>query len=98
MRFRLDPISPDHPSWSISSTKEAIFVGAPAHIYGAAREYAANRLITAGPVSQQHQLKAISPWLNDKVTNCVMEPNLDDLPDGTVVLVRTGEQLYPLQA
>jgi hypothetical protein len=68
--YRLDPINLNDPCWQASSVKELLFVGA--NNDKEAREFAAQQT-TAMVSPARFAAKLHSPWLDAKITSCVLE-------------------------
>lgn len=77
--YRLDPIDPEHPSWSNSTENETVWACAPNA--SDARDLVANK---TGP-----GLRGVtgpqSPWRDEAVTSCVWEPSMTHMRAETVV-------------
>jgi molybdate transport system regulatory protein len=80
--YRLDPMILSHPSWQASSIKELLFVGAGSD--KEAREFAAKKTI-AMVTAARFAAKLHSPWLDSKITSCVLDPSKTDVNEGEVV-------------
>jgi hypothetical protein len=82
--YRLDPILPLDARWArLSSISEAVWTGADTA--SRAREnVAAETAISFEPVAGHAQLER-SPWLNDRLSTCVIETDSIEVPKGSVV-------------
>ena len=82
--YRLDPINLTDRSWELSSVKEAVWAGAQTPT--AARDLVALKSLHSirKPLSDFQPIPN-SPWLNDKLTSCVLYTDKKDIPDGTVM-------------
>lgn len=86
--FRLDPIDHASPRWEASTAKETIFIKASDP--WEARQRA--QMLTLRAVHVRPGSPVLhSPWLDDKLTMCVLEPSRDDVPDGAVINVQGGD-------
>ena len=75
--YRLDPIDPGHPSWRFSVEKDVVWTNAASP--GAARnQVAAKTGWTAGA-------DLVSPWRNEAVVSCALEPTMSYPGPGEVV-------------
>ena len=74
--YRLDPIDPGHPSWKNSDEKDTVWAGAPTP--QDARDLVAAKTALGGPGAE-------SPWRNERVTSCALEPTMWQVSAGTVV-------------
>jgi len=81
--FRLDPLPSDDASWSISTVREAIWVGADSDQQ--AREVAALKTLKARTIRPGEKIP-VSPWHDAKLTSCVWETNRTDLGRGEAAL------------
>jgi hypothetical protein len=77
--YRLDPVDPEHPTWSNSTENEPLWAGSLTP--GDARNLVATktRLGAQAPTATQ------SPWLDQAVTSCVLEPSIRHIHADTVV-------------
>ena len=80
--YRLDPIILNDPCWQASSIKELLFVGASND--KEAREFAAQKTM-AMVTRPRFAAKLHSPWLDGKITSCVLESSKHDVAEGQVV-------------
>ena len=88
--YRLDPVDSGHASWRYSNEKDSVW--ACAHDTRAARELVASKADVAAP-----EANAPSPWTDEVVTSCVLDPTITLMRAGTVVrqdgsLVQKGSQ------
>ncbi len=76
--YRLDPIDPDHPSWRNSTEQEGVWVAGltPKD----ARDLVADKTRT-----DKVGADATSPWRDERVTSCVLEPSVTHILPGSVV-------------
>jgi hypothetical protein len=77
--YRLDPVGPEHPSWSNSTENETVWACAPTA--RDARDLVAKK--TASGV--QGVTGSRSPWLDEAITSCVWEPSMTHIRAETVV-------------
>jgi len=77
--YRLDPIDPGHPSWQYSTEKDTLWTCAPTP--GEARDLVASRTGFAAFAS----LGATSPWKEEKVASCTLEPTMNYPNPGEVI-------------
>ncbi|MGO9133540.1 MAG: hypothetical protein ACLP8A_05760 [Methylovirgula sp.] len=75
--YRLDPINPGDPSWQNSAEKDCVWAGAATP--KEARDLVATKTNTGGHTG------AKSPWQDESVTSCVLEPTMSHIAAGTVV-------------
>ena len=78
--YRLDPIPTAlaDPRWQVSAVTETIFVDA-------ASPSEARALASAATNPSMPQLGHRSPWLEERLTLCVLEPRGPDVPQGNVI-------------
>ena len=79
--YRLDPIQRDHPSWELSTFKDAVW--AAAESYQAARDLVAQQTMVFHTV-KPGEAKLVSPWFDARVTSCVWYPDKTDVPENAV--------------
>jgi len=84
--YRLDPINLTDPSWELSSVKEAVWAAAATD--SAARELVSHKTIHSMRKLPDFQPIPNSPWLNDKVTSCVLYPGKKDIQEGNVMTLQ----------
>lgn len=77
--YRLDPIDPDHPSWRYSEEKDTVWTTAPTP--EAARAQVAAR--SGFAALSEHG--SVSPWQDESVTSCVLEPSMSYPSPGEVI-------------
>jgi hypothetical protein len=77
--YRLNPIDPGHASWSLSNEKDVVWACAPSP--ESARALVAAKTRVEPPHEDQHQ----SPWENQNVTSCDLDPSMSLLHPGAVV-------------
>ncbi len=88
--YRLDPIKPLDPSWGVSTVSEVVW--AEAGTSKDARTLVSNRTMTLRPgVSPL----LVSPWVDERITACVLEPTRTDIPEGIVVDAK-GRDVFAL--
>lgn len=74
--YRLDPIDLNHAAWQFSCEQDSVWAGASTPIN--ARELVAKSTRTGAP-------KSASPWEDETVTSCVLEPTMTHIDAGAVV-------------
>ena len=79
--YRLVPINEKHPAWRLSTEKESVWASAPTPTE--ARELVAAKTKTGGQVATARTL--YSPWLDEALASCVLEPSMTHVHSGTVV-------------
>ena len=77
--YRLGPIDQNHPAWQNSDEQECVWASAPTP--KAARDLVANK--TSRGVLSETGIK--SPWQDEAVTSCVLEPSVTHIRAGAVV-------------
>lgn len=77
--YRLDPIKPGHSSWRLSDEKDTVWACAPTAKQ--ARELVAAKSGFAKYAAEGDR----SPWEDEAVTSCVLEPTISLMSAGTVV-------------
>ena len=81
--YRLDPIDPERPSWTLSTEKAEVWAGAATP--GDARDLVARKTgVAPHDVAGSDPILA-SPWRDEAATSCVREPTLTHIRPGTVV-------------
>jgi len=86
--YRLDPIDLAHLRWKVSSRRETVWAGAANP--DEARQLVASKTIQT-PKDDRVAVRLMSPWLDDRLTSCVLEPSRTDVPDGVVVDAKGAE-------
>ena len=81
--YRLDPINPNHPSWQLSSINECVWAGAATP--SAARDLVAAKTGLAMAVKPGFPPMLRSPWQDDSLTTCVLDPSRTDVPEHSVI-------------
>lgn len=77
--YRLDPIDPGHASWRNSVEKDSLWTNA-------ATPSQARDLVAAKTGFDAQALPAApSPWRDEKVTSCKLEPTMDYPAPGDVI-------------
>jgi hypothetical protein len=93
--FRLDPIDPNNPVWAeLSTISHAVLTRADSA--GKARQVVANKTVVGRTPKEPHAPIPRSPWLDDKLSLCVMQTNEHDIAEGAVVGL-DGRELQPGQ-
>jgi hypothetical protein len=77
--YRLDPIDQNHPSWQNSEEQECVWASAPTP--KDARDLVADKT-KRGALSE---MAIRSPWQNEAVTSCVLDPSMSSIRAGAVV-------------
>jgi hypothetical protein len=77
--YRLDPIDPNHPSWQNSTEQECVWAAAPTP--KEARDLVANKT----GVGLDGAAGITSPWQDERVTSCILEPSITHVRAGTIV-------------
>jgi len=81
--YRLDPIDPERPSWTLSTEKAEVWAGAATP--GDARELVARKTGVAPQDAAGSDPIHASPWRDEAATSCVWEPRMTHILPGTVV-------------
>ncbi len=77
--YRLDPIKPGHPSWRYSQEKDTVWACA-------ATAKQARDLVAAKSGFARHDAPGVqSPWRDEAVTSCVLEPTMSLMRAESVV-------------
>ena len=79
--YRLAPINEKHPTWRLSTEKESVWASAPTP--AEARELVAAKTRAGGQVAAAPT--PYSPWLDEALASCVLEPSMTHVRAGTVV-------------
>jgi len=77
--YRLAAIDAGDPSWGLSNEKETVWACAPDA--ASARAMVAARTLMTTPDRQGGQ----TPWENEAVTSCILDPTMSLLQAGNVV-------------
>ena len=77
--FRLDPIKPGHPSWRYSQEKDTVWACAPT------AKHARDLVAAKSGLARRAAPGVVSPWRDEAVTSCVLEPTMRLMRAQTVV-------------
>jgi hypothetical protein len=77
--YRLDPIVPDHSSWKYSEEKDCVWACAPSPTEARDLVAANTGFATLGATG------AKSPWQDEAVTSCVLQPTMSLMSAGDVM-------------
>jgi len=77
--YRLDPIEPGHSCWQYSKEKNRIWACAPTP------KDARDLVATKTRFSMLGVIGARSPWQDEAVTSCVLQPSMTHMSAGDVV-------------
>jgi len=77
--YRLDPIEPGHPNWRFSDEKDTVWACAATAKRARALVAAKSGFAKYGAEGDQ------SPWQDEAVTSCVLQPTMSLMSPETVV-------------
>ncbi len=81
--YRLDPIDPEHPSWSLSAEMETLWTAAPSS--REARDLVAGKTWRGPHAGADGAPVPQSPWQIAGVASCELEPTMSHIHPGIVV-------------